>query len=550
MDIQYAPPQIVEVNVRTFGATGGGVTDDRAAIQAALDAATALGGATVVIPPGDYLLSSSFSGGGITWQLAISGDDLTIRWEPGARLLSSVAAARPLVAIGGGRIGGMAQWFNNENRDATLYTLSGAQAKADDHVTLATPAEAANFQAGNVVWVRTGQLLTGGVTEPDSELNEVVSSDTGTGVVKLRWPLTKDYAQEYFISGTTGKTSTTPTANPAPYGLANVTDRTMRNLTLINPQIEATGTVLQTLSIWQCLNFRSVGGRVLYPVNGLGSRDTRFAEITGGYFERQSSDGSSGYVVAPSTGCTNWDVHDCELVANEYAYLHIHEGIAASGFHDNRIACGKVDSTQTVIHIAARSRDVDVYSNLVWATYTGEGNVISVDSDCTGGRIANNRVYLGATKGNIRIDGDGWVGLETNYLSNGRTSLRGAQISVGHQTSVQVLSGWLTFSRASVALGALPRHAIPLRVQCYVKTAFNSDGTDVISVGFSGSAGTYATVDVSATGVKSPTAGAGLLIPDETAQRAVVAGYAAGGSAASAGEAFVVLEYALVARSD
>ena len=53
-------------NVRNYGAAGDGVTDDRAAIQSAIDAAetfSATGGnAAVVFPPGTYLLDSYGSG--------------------------------------------------------------------------------------------------------------------------------------------------------------------------------------------------------------------------------------------------------------------------------------------------------------------------------------------------------------------------------------------------------------------------------------------------------------------------------------------------------
>jgi hypothetical protein len=45
-------------NVRDFGAVGNGVADDRAAIQAAINAASAAGGGTVFLPPGTYAIAT------------------------------------------------------------------------------------------------------------------------------------------------------------------------------------------------------------------------------------------------------------------------------------------------------------------------------------------------------------------------------------------------------------------------------------------------------------------------------------------------------------
>lgn len=51
----------VQISVKDFGAKGDGLTDDTAAIQAAINRVVALGGGTVYVPPGTYLVSSNLS---------------------------------------------------------------------------------------------------------------------------------------------------------------------------------------------------------------------------------------------------------------------------------------------------------------------------------------------------------------------------------------------------------------------------------------------------------------------------------------------------------
>jgi hypothetical protein len=49
------------LNVRDYGAVGDNTTDDRAAIQAAIDAASTAGGGTVLIPPGTYRVATELT---------------------------------------------------------------------------------------------------------------------------------------------------------------------------------------------------------------------------------------------------------------------------------------------------------------------------------------------------------------------------------------------------------------------------------------------------------------------------------------------------------
>ncbi|MGK4422718.1 hypothetical protein ACSLVQ_31145, partial [Klebsiella pneumoniae] len=61
---------------------------------------------------------------------------------------------------------------------------------------------------------------------------------------------------------------------PAPFGIANVTDRITRNFRLINPRIKS-DSALQVVSIWSVWGFNSTGGEIVYGNLGVGSRDSR-----------------------------------------------------------------------------------------------------------------------------------------------------------------------------------------------------------------------------------------------------------------------------------
>jgi hypothetical protein len=70
------------ISVRDFGATGDGVTLDTRAIQSAIDSCANMGGGTVHLPPGNYLI------GTITLK-----DNVTLHVGPSARLLGSTSLA-------------------------------------------------------------------------------------------------------------------------------------------------------------------------------------------------------------------------------------------------------------------------------------------------------------------------------------------------------------------------------------------------------------------------------------------------------------------------
>lgn len=79
-DIWFAASGVINVKDPAYGAVGDGVTDDTAAIQAAIDAANAAGGGTVHTPLGEYLVDPLLMRSNVRWELDAG---VIIRANPG-----------------------------------------------------------------------------------------------------------------------------------------------------------------------------------------------------------------------------------------------------------------------------------------------------------------------------------------------------------------------------------------------------------------------------------------------------------------------------------
>jgi hypothetical protein len=109
-------------NVVAHGAVGDGVTNDTAALQAALDAATTAGGGNVVIPPGRYRSTASLT----------AGADVCVVLMTGATLVHEVYDETALFLgargslVGGGIIESPEVWdgTNAEATYAVVYTTA------------------------------------------------------------------------------------------------------------------------------------------------------------------------------------------------------------------------------------------------------------------------------------------------------------------------------------------------------------------------------------------------------------------------------------------
>ncbi len=64
---------MIGLNVRDYGATGNGTTDDTAAFQAKIAQAVATGEAAIVVPPGSYKISGTITLNGLAMNGSVAG---------------------------------------------------------------------------------------------------------------------------------------------------------------------------------------------------------------------------------------------------------------------------------------------------------------------------------------------------------------------------------------------------------------------------------------------------------------------------------------------
>lgn len=96
--ISLLPSSSIYFNVKKYGATGNGTTDDRASIQAAINACGAGGGGIVYFPPGTYYVSSALliSDPGVILQ----GDFATVKSVSGSEAAKVIITASNTVVEG------------------------------------------------------------------------------------------------------------------------------------------------------------------------------------------------------------------------------------------------------------------------------------------------------------------------------------------------------------------------------------------------------------------------------------------------------------------
>jgi hypothetical protein len=159
---------------------------------------------------------------------------------------------------------------------------------------------------------------------------------------------------------------------------------------------------------------------------------------------------------------------------------------------------------------------------------------------------SSNTGWVGRFTGSGVPDYDAPLGSTWLDVANGVTWQKVVTGATGwHAQADGLIQAWVADDNQNPTLGVLPANVYVTGVDIYVHEAFNSDGTDLITVGRDALPDALADdTDVSTTGEKSPTAGTGA--KHYTTSTTVEAYYTNGGTEPTTGKALVVVRYRVV----
>ncbi len=187
---QNAGQTNVHADVKLYGATGNGTTDDAPAVRRAVAAVEAAGGGVVYFPAGKYYFDSTdpypvHPSAGNKAYVNLNGNGIHVQCAPGALLNTAPTGAATLFMFGlyGDGVRGAVDY--GKGYQANPIAAMGASA-----ITLSTAADAAHFKAGELIYILGGP---GVESNGDGELNWVTTVNASTGELGLLKSTSKPY---------------------------------------------------------------------------------------------------------------------------------------------------------------------------------------------------------------------------------------------------------------------------------------------------------------------------------------------------------------------
>lgn len=379
------------IPVEAFGARAdNGTTDNSPPIQRAMDYVGSEGGGRVVCAGrGAYECSAFTTQGTFSANLVTRYDNVELVVESGS-ILRGVSNARLLACGGMFKPEGVANQnlynarnsINYGNR-FTLYAIDPAT-KYSNQITLVSVGDSVNFEVGDDILIRTGEVRAAGTFTPFGEFNRILAIDSGT--LTLQNPLRGNYAQENYITGH-------PSAGlPAPFGIVNCTrpyDVMLRNF-----KITGKGT-LENLAIGSAsglLSGNQMTGRVVdgptFVARGTGISN-------GSTLERwiNSFIFASGEALAYSQDSCNHDflLNDTTIINSDQQahHIHMHEGSSGKIGSGVTLISALPGANKNALSIRSRAHDIVVGDIKIFGWGSDDSSAIFAD-------ITTDRIVVGS----------------------------------------------------------------------------------------------------------------------------------------------------------
>jgi hypothetical protein len=481
MPVAVAPPtKRTLFDVRDYGAVLNGIADDTLPVQATIDAAKAAGAGDVRIPFGTALCNAGVAPGvapltpytrlGHTYALSIISDNIHI---VGPGTIRTTANASCLFIAGSGKPGGPQNWVDYAiwaDAVTTVYAISPAT-RAASTVTLTTPAQASNFVAGDNVYIRSGQLTANTQnSEPDAEINRVVSANATTGVIVLERPLCKDYVQEYqSAAGALSQTTNPGGYINAPFGIAKITDRTLTNVGYGGGIRFENTADRNCVLIRGAIEWLEIDGvqfdcyrTAMDPIEWRGRVHNERARMYG-----PGNNNGVLWPVCTGTGCSDNDIQGIHAEApNSIAQLHMHEGTSrAQADHVKLLSAPGKTGAEGSISVRGRAYGVALGDSIEVVNWQTSGAGIWIGDNTGGGgsigavsvRGAGTAISVNAR--NWKVSEDARLSGPLSYVTQGAAVQSIAPRSPLLPLGVQMLVGWVSDDVLTQEIGTLPAYS-------------------------------------------------------------------------------------------
>lgn len=431
--------------------------------------------------------------------LSIYHDNVFFRGVPGTQIRTDANGSCLLIA-GAGKVNGPDNYSDHRIWDTSLtpiYAINPASQHART-ITLASSSDASHFSVGSNVYIRTGQRIPNAQnrnSEPDAEFNKVLAINGA--VLTLERPLAKPYVQEYQSAVGAKSVRTNPGGYiAAPFGVANITDRTLTNVGYSG--IKFTNTQDRSAVIVRgAVDWLEVAN-VEYDTYRHGADTIEWRGKVDGVKAVMRGTGNVGALWPHTfaTACTDCSILNVDAQATQaIAQLHMHEGSARCYADYIRLKCASgIVSTSPTVSITNRAYNNKIGDHVEIINWGDQAAGLLVGEGCDGGVDVGaitvrdelgdtGRSAIAVRARNVTVSPRAQVDGRILFATQGLTETAAADYPTIRSAQMDYISGELTKLRRNEFIGYLPEDSIVDKVTLLVVEGFNWTTNNLVRVG-------------------------------------------------------------------